>query len=473
MNRSLYRSRTSRLRHRILLAGLLSIGVLAAPTKGSAFSGVQNDVAVSALTGWTQCYLDTYNNTGLTTAGVLAACTGDHLMLACRPTGSDTLTVAAHAARADVTFDTGETNVPHVANGVGWYFGDDFAWGFAAEGDSIDLNICDISTTNGGSRLCWHTQQSPGLGGWRCGTNTSLNSSPSFERVVYEAATDPNTCAPGDDADGDGICQGVDNCPAAVNHDQTDTDADTIGDACDTCALDALDDVDGDGVCGDVDNCPTTANSGQEDADSDGTGDACDTCTDPDFDGFGNPDATTCTIDNCPAVANPDQGNLDADADGDVCDADDAGGLTITKVNAKKTSRPSSDGWAASGQVDTSASATFVDDVLAGGLSVALRNVGNGLIDDESFASTDCKKVGKSNLKCSNASRSSVRFTKRSTGEFKIAITVRKTTIAVLPIPADAPFTVTVTSPVSIDRNDAVGSPATCTTTASAIKCKE
>lgn len=473
MNRSLFRSRTSRLRHRILLAGLLSIGVLAAPTKGSAFTGVQNDVAVSALTGWTQCYLDTYANTGLTTAGVLAACTKDHLMLACRPTGADVLTVAAHASRADVTFDTGETNVPNVANGVAWYFGDDHSWGFANGGDSIDLNICDISTDNAEQRLCWHTQQSPGLGGWRCGATTNLNAQPSFERIVYEADADPNTCAPGDDDDGDGICQGVDNCPAAVNHDQTDTDGDGPGDACDACALDADNDIDGDGVCGDVDNCPTTANSGQEDADSDGIGDACDTCTDPDFDGFGDPGATSCTVDNCPAIANPGQADLDGDTIGDVCDASDAGGLSITKFNAKKTSRPNNDGWTANGQVDTSASATFVDDVLAGGLTVSVRNAGDGEVGTVAFAGTDCKKVGKNNLKCQNASRSSARFTKRNTGEFRLAVTVRKASLPALPLPADAPFTVTLTSPVSIDRNDTVPSPGACTGTASAIKCKE
>jgi len=473
MNRSHLRSRPSRLRHRILLAGLLSIGVLAAPTKGSAFTGVQTDVAVSALTGWTQCYLDTYDNTGLTTAGVLAACTKDNLMLACRPTGSGVLTVAAHAARADVTFDTGETNVPNVANGVAWYFGDDFAWGFADGGDSIELNTCDISTDNAEKRLCWHTQQSPGLGGWRCGATTNLNTLPTFERVVYEADTDPNTCAPGDDADGDGICQDVDNCPGAVNHDQTDTDGDGQGDACDACALDADNDIDGDGVCGDVDNCVDTANSGQEDADVDGIGDACDTCTDPDFDGFGNPDATTCTIDNCPAIANAGQEDLDGDTIGDVCDADDAGGLSITKFNAKKSARANSDGWTASGQVDASASATFVDDVLGGGLTVSVRNAGDAAVGTVAFASTDCKKVGKNNLKCQNASRSSARFTKRNTGEFRIVVTVRKTSLPALPVPADAPFTVTVTSPVSIDRNDAVPSPGACTATASAIKCKE
>ena len=309
---------------------------------------------MTALTGWTQCYLDTYDNTGLTAAGVLAACTKDNLLLACRPTGGSVLTVAAHAPRADVTFDTGTADTPHNANGVGWYFNDDYAWGFAPEGDAIDLNICDISSTDPESRLCWHTQQAPALGGWRCGADTNLNSSPSFERVVYEADTDPGTCAPGDDADGDGVCDGDDNCPATINHDQIDTDGDGLGDACDACSLDADNDIDGDGVCGDVDNCVLVANPGQENADGDAEGDACDTCTDSDLDGFGDPGSTSCTVDNCPAVPNPGQADLDGDGEGDVCDADDAGGLSITKLTLKKSPRAASDSWTANGTLDAS-----------------------------------------------------------------------------------------------------------------------
>ena len=92
----------------------------------------------------------------------------------------------------------------------------------------------------------------------------------------------------------------------------------------------------------------------------------------------------------------------------------------------------------------------------------------------DSFAGTDCKTVGKANLKCGNATRSSVRLTKRSDGTYKVAITVRKASFASLPsVPGDAPFTVTLTSPVSIDRNDAVPAPGACTSTASAVKCKE
>jgi hypothetical protein len=46
----------------------------------------------------------------------------------------------------------------------------------------------------------------------------------------------------GGDADGDGVCDDVDNCPAAANPDQADADADGIGDVCDApddpCATD-------------------------------------------------------------------------------------------------------------------------------------------------------------------------------------------------------------------------------------------
>ena len=40
------------------------------------------------------------------------------------------------------------------------------------------------------------------------------------------------TCPEGD-ADGDGACDAVDNCPEAANTDQSDSDADGVGDACD------------------------------------------------------------------------------------------------------------------------------------------------------------------------------------------------------------------------------------------------
>ena len=116
----------------------------------------------------------------------------------------------------------------------------------------------------------------------------------------------------GNDADGDGVLDPVDNCPAIANTNQTDTDNDDEGDACDT-------DDDNDEVLDGADNCPLISNPDQEDVDSDGKGDACDSSNDSDTDSDGIGDL----LDNCPAVANSDQANNDNDASGDVCDTDD------------------------------------------------------------------------------------------------------------------------------------------------------
>ena len=112
----------------------------------------------------------------------------------------------------------------------------------------------------------------------------------------------------GNDADGDGILDELDNCPDTPNADQTDTDNDAAGDACD-------DDDDGDGVLDGADNCPLVANPNQADADGNGVGDACE----DDGDGDGVADGS----DNCPDAANPDQLDTDGDGIGDVCDDDD------------------------------------------------------------------------------------------------------------------------------------------------------
>lgn len=96
------------------------------------------------------------------------------------------------------------------------------------------------------------------------------------------------------DADGDGIPDGQDNCPALFNPIrpvdggvQADADGDGLGDLCDPCPLDPFttecthfdpDDRDADGVPNVLDNCPAVHNPDQEDWDEDGKGDACDPC---------------------------------------------------------------------------------------------------------------------------------------------------------------------------------------------------
>ncbi|MBC8447958.1 MAG: thrombospondin type 3 repeat-containing protein [Chloroflexi bacterium] len=70
------------------------------------------------------------------------------------------------------------------------------------------------------------------------------------------------------DSDSDGVFDSGDNCPLAPNPDQTDSDGDGMGNACDP-------DDDNDGVLDADDNCPTTYNPDQADSDGDGRGDAC------------------------------------------------------------------------------------------------------------------------------------------------------------------------------------------------------
>lgn len=128
--------------------------------------------------------------------------------------------------------------------------------------------------------------------------------------TLFACGTPPKepTCVPsrtgefsgvptGEDADGDGIPSGVDNCPTIFNpvrpldHGrQPDSDGDGVGDACDPCPLarNAKDattcsrpdpaDEDGDGIPNATDNCPQAANPDQRDADLDGQGDLCDAC---------------------------------------------------------------------------------------------------------------------------------------------------------------------------------------------------
>jgi hypothetical protein len=134
-----------------------------------------------------------------------------------------------------------------------------------------------------------------------------------------------------DDTDGDGIPNGMDNCPMNSNPDQLNTDGDLQGDECDI-------DDDNDGVidvldcapkqvkafpnapevCDGVDNdCDGTVDNNFPDTDKDGLAN----CVDPDDDGDGVADV----LDKCPFIADPLQLDTDKDGFGDACDGDDDG----------------------------------------------------------------------------------------------------------------------------------------------------
>lgn len=160
-----------------------------------------------------------------------------------------------------------------------------------------------------------------------------------------------NQLVVGNDFDGDGVADTLDNCPCNYNPDQFDSDGDGFGDACDNCIYKANPsqvDSDLDGVGDACDNCPWFFNPDQLDSDGDGLGDSCDNCQfhvnprqydydsdglgdecDPDIDGDGIPntmdadmdgDGVADSLDNCPIHFNPSQYDSDEDGIGDACD---------------------------------------------------------------------------------------------------------------------------------------------------------
>jgi len=148
--------------------------------------GPQQDVPAAALVGWTPCFRETFGPTRTSLFTILLACDKPNLMLACRPTGADEFTVLAHAPRSAVLTDTGRTNAPTISNGTGWYFNDDWSWGFAAEGDPIDRDPCDDNTkANSGLRMCIPTTSGETGLGFRCGDNFVYQDT--WERVLLQA----------------------------------------------------------------------------------------------------------------------------------------------------------------------------------------------------------------------------------------------------------------------------------------------
>ncbi|MFA5375223.1 MAG: right-handed parallel beta-helix repeat-containing protein [Dehalococcoidia bacterium] len=158
-----------------------------------------------------------------------------------------------------------------------------------------------------------------------------------------------------DDTDSDGVDSCSDNCPNTYNPSQTDSDADSVGDACDGCDDDPYktspgicgcgvsddEDSDGDGIADCIDTCDDTI-----DSDYDGTPDCYDTCDDSiDSDGDSTPDCSDGCNDDpyktspgiCGCGVSDDE---DSDSDGtpdcvDACPDDygkDADGCPITEV---------------------------------------------------------------------------------------------------------------------------------------------
>ena len=181
----------------VFLLSILYFNSIEVKAQSYAPVGPQTNVPVATVTngGWTECYRDVYQ-VRMDSNTVLTDCPGELLMLACREFGSDTLMLLAQGNRSDVTFDTGNnSNVTHIANGVGWYFSTVLgSWGFVTAGEMVNKTQCDAAALTDNDRLCWHIQPVDD-GGYRCGDALPLNSSVSFERIVYMPAPPQVTTA--------------------------------------------------------------------------------------------------------------------------------------------------------------------------------------------------------------------------------------------------------------------------------------
>lgn len=99
------------------------------------------------------------------------------------------------------------------------------------------------------------------------GESGNLSGDSDIRRVV-KSSTKSNPGYIQSDGDTDGIPDLRDNCVSVANSDQSDIDANGLGDLCQ--------DFDRDGVSNARDNCVEAPNGAQEDTDGDGSGDACD-----------------------------------------------------------------------------------------------------------------------------------------------------------------------------------------------------
>jgi hypothetical protein len=162
------------------------------------------------------------------------------------------------------------------------HYGFSGSWQDEAYNMTLESAFHDIPHTADTLTVVW-TAAGPG---WQGGNDESWGIDD--VEVIVNSEVD-------NDADDDGVIDSEDNCPSNPNADQTDTDGDGIGDACDAFPNDPNNDVDEDGVSGDIDNCPEVANADQTNSDTDGLGDACD--EDDDNDGIADGD------DSCPLEA--------------------------------------------------------------------------------------------------------------------------------------------------------------------------
>jgi hypothetical protein len=290
----------------------------------------------------------------------------------------------------------------------------------------------------------------------------------------------PETCDPPDGVTCNAACRAIVCGDGTVEGPEQCDPPDGI--TCDAgCMNVPCPDVDGDGVCEPVDNCPDDPNADQTDTDGDGIGDACDPCTDTDGDGTGDPGfpANTCPIDGCPEIYDPDQDDFDNDGIGDVCDEeDDTLNVVILKLKRSQSVEKQNGLLIARGDFIVPPPLAIEDFFNANqGISMRIQDglfVDESAIWDPSECETRFRVIGPvtqlRRINCKAPDRSTKAVFKplnKNPGAVRFVAKIRRRHID---LPFQAPVTVTLTSIGVLNR---VGAIVDCETKAAGLKCRE
>eukprot|EP00933_Yihiella_yeosuensis_P004682 TRINITY_DN10906_c0_g1_i3.p1 TRINITY_DN10906_c0_g1~~TRINITY_DN10906_c0_g1_i3.p1 ORF type:complete len:357 (+),score=71.95 TRINITY_DN10906_c0_g1_i3:42-1112(+) len=151
--------------------------------QATAFIGIKQNVKIDELKGWTMFFCKPYSHV-ITMADFVPPGGPDDglaLLVAARRSGSDTLALAAMGSIDIVTAERSEASTLF-HNGTYWYCCSNKSVGFAPSGD-INLTVPDTFDMKDQLRLSWRLNSK--LGGYRVGAHIPLNTSTSWEKVIF------------------------------------------------------------------------------------------------------------------------------------------------------------------------------------------------------------------------------------------------------------------------------------------------